>query len=319
MKRTAALPAVVTILLCGVFQPSHARQPNRSQQPITQAQSKFQMFGGRVVSQNAVRFVLKDYDNDIWYHIDDQQRAASFVGKNVLITGAFDGLTGTIRVQNIVEATPEQISAANTERIKQNTPPPPPPRNTQPPPAVAANVPSGGPPRANPPQPVAPRVEARTSPPEADTRHPARRTEAPVNLPPPHAAAAPSPSISLPEEAVSASATVAISSHRSIPMPHNFNSQKPSAKDLVVGKLVRRISPSYPVEAKQQGIEGTVRLHAVISADGNVQSVQPVSGPEPLVAAAVTAVREWQYGPTLLDGRRISVHDDISLVFRLPD
>jgi TonB family protein len=263
--------------------------------------------------------VLKDYDNDIWYHIDDQQKAGSFLGKNVLITGAFDGLTGTIRVQNIVEATPEQISAANTERIKQNTTPPPPPKS-MPPPAVAANAPSSAPPRANPPQPVAPRVEART-PPASEARRPAR-VEAPVNSSPPPprpAAAAPSPSISLPEEAVSASATVAISSHRSIPMPHNFNSQRPSAKDLVVGKLVRRVSPSYPVEAKQQGIEGTVRLRAVIGADGNVQSVQPVSGPEPLVAAAVTAVREWRYGPTVLDGRRIPVQDDISLVFRLPD
>jgi protein TonB len=73
------------------------------------------------------------------------------------------------------------------------------------------------------------------------------------------------------------------------------------------------------VAAKQQGIEGTVRLHAVISADGDVQSVQPVSGPEELVAAAVTAVREWRYGPTVLDGRRIPVQDDIRLVFRLPD
>jgi TonB family protein len=318
MRKTAVIPAVLSILLCGVLQPSHARQPNSSQQPVPQAQSKFQTFGGRVVSQNAVRLVLKDYDNDIWYHIDDQQKAGSFLGKNVLVTGAFDGLTGTIRVQNIVEATPEQISAANTERIKQNTPPPPP--KSVPPPAVAANAPSSAPPRANPPQPVAPRVEART-PPASEARRPAR-VEAPINSSPPSprpAAAAPSPSISLPEEAVSASATVAISSHRSIPMPHNFNSQRPSAKDLVVGKLVRRVSPSYPVEAKQQGIEGTVRLRAVIGADGNVQSVQPVSGPEPLVAAAVTAVREWRYGPTVLDGRRIPVQDDISLVFRLPD
>ena len=330
MKRTAVFAAVLLILLCGGLQRAHARQSGNSQQPNMQAQSRFQMFGGRVVSQNAVRLVLKDYDNDIWYHIDDQQRAASFVGKNVLITGAFDGLTGTIRVQNIVEATPEQILAANAERIKQDTPPPP-PAKIAPPPAVAANVPSAAPPRANPPQPIAPRTEARTAGATSETRRTAR-VEAPINSsrtsppmssptsqPTSRPAGAPGPSISLPEEAISASATVAISSHRSIPMPHNFNSREPSAKDLVVGKLVRRVSPSYPVAAKQQGIEGTVRLHAVISADGDVQSVQPVSGPEPLVAAAVTAVREWQYRPTLLDGHRIPVHDDISLVFRLPD
>lgn|ERR1700722_1520478 len=317
MKRTAVVLAVVSILLCAVL-PASLALPSNSSQQVTQGQSKWQTFGGRVVSQNQVRFVLKDYENDTWYHIDDQQKAASFVGKNVLITGAFDGLTGTIRAQNIVEATPEQISAANTERIKQNTPPPPPPKTVAPPPAVAANTPSGAPQRANPPQQsAAPPLEARRTPPVNETRPPAPRTEAPVSASRP--LAAPSPAISLPEEAVSASSTVAISSRRSIAMTHSVGSQNPPPKDLVVGRLLRKVSPSYPVEAKQQGIEGTVRLHAVIGADGNIQSVQPVSGPEPLVAAAVTAVREWRYGPTLFEGRRVPVHDDISFVFRLPD
>src|SRR5580704_16923433 len=139
MNRTAVGLAVVAILLCTVQPASRALPANFWQQVVIQGQPKSQRFGGRVVSQNDVRFVLKDYDNDIWYHIDDQQRAASFLGKNVLITGAFDGLTGTIRVENIVEATFELISAANTERIKQNTPPPPPPpKPVPPPPAVAA-------------------------------------------------------------------------------------------------------------------------------------------------------------------------------------
>ena len=310
MKRTAVALAVAFLLTC-VAVPAGAQQ-SQSQQ------SKWQKFGGKVVSQNDVRFVLKDYDNDTWYHIDDQQKAASFLGKNVLITGIFDGLTGTIRVQNIVEATPEQISAANTERIKENTPPPPPPKIVSPPPAVASNATKGVPPRANPPQqPAAPRLEARSAPPATEARPAARRTEAPISAPRP--VAAPSHAISLPEEAVSASSTVAIVSRRSIPMPHNLSSQKPPAKDLLVGRPLKRVSPFYPVEAKEQGIEGTVRLHAVIGADGNVQSVQPVSGPEPLVAAAVTAVREWRYGPTLFEGRRIPVQDDIRLVFRLPD
>jgi periplasmic protein TonB len=316
MNRTAVGLAVVAILLCTVLPASRALPANFWQQVVIQGQPKSQRFGGRVVSQNQVRLVLKDYENDIWYHIDDQQRAASFLGKDVLITGVFDGLTGTIRLQNIVEATPEQISAANTERIKENTPPPP--KVAPPPPAVAANPPAAIPPRTNQPQtPAPPRVEARSVPPATEARPAPRRTEAPVSAPRP--VANPSPAISLPEEAVSASSTVAISSRRSIPVPHNPSAQKRPAKDLVVGRPLRRVSPYYPAAAKEQGIEGTVRLHAVISADGNVQSVQPVSGPEPLVAAAVTAVREWRYGPTLFEGRRIPVQDDIRLVFRLPD
>ncbi len=122
MNRTAVGLAVVAILLCTVLPASRALPANLWQQVVIQGQPKPQRFGGRVVSQNQVRLVLKDYEDDVWYHIDDQQRAATFLGKDVLITGVFDGLTGTIRLQNIVEATPEQISAANTERIKENTP-----------------------------------------------------------------------------------------------------------------------------------------------------------------------------------------------------
>ena len=313
MRRTAVVKAVLLLLFCGVLPPSHARQFKITQQSVTQVQSKWQTFGGKIVSQNDVRFVLKDYDNDVWYHIDDQQKAVNFLGRSVLITGTFDGLTGTIRVQNIVEATPEEISAANTERMKQNSPPPP---QSVPTPAPSIAPAAGGTGRTNPPAQGTPPLEART-PSESETpRH--GRSEAPIT--PGSARREATPNVlTLPEEAVSASPTVAISSRRLVPVPPNFNAQRQPAKNLVVGRLLRRVSPSYPVDAKEQGIEGTVRLHAVISADGNVQSLQPVSGPELLVAAAITAVREWRYGPTLFEGRRIPVQDDIKLVFRLPN
>jgi TonB family protein len=313
MRRTAVVKAVLLLLVCGVLPPSHARQFKITQQSVTRVQSKWQTFGGKIVSQNDVRFVLKDYDNDFWYHIDDQQKASSFLGKSVLITGTFDGLTGTIRVQNIVEASPEEISAANTERMKQNSPLPP---QSVPTPAPNIATGAGGTGRTNPPPQATPPLEART-PPESETPRPSR-SEAPIT--PGSARREPAPNVlTLPEEAVSASPTVAISSRRLVPVPPNFNAQRQPAKNLMVGRLLKRVSPSYPVDAKEQGIEGTVRLHAVISADGNVQSLQPVSGPESLVAAAITAVREWRYGPTLFEGRRIPVQDDIKLVFRLPN
>jgi outer membrane biosynthesis protein TonB len=69
----------------------------------------------------------------------------------------------------------------------------------------------------------------------------------------------------------------------------------------------------------QQRIEGTVQLQAVIGDDGKVLSLEPLSGPPLLVEAAVIAVSQWRYAPTLFDGHRIQVHDDVRLVFRLPD
>jgi outer membrane biosynthesis protein TonB len=125
--------------------------------------------------------------------------------------------------------------------------------------------------------------------------------------------------MNLPEEAVSASASVAINSRRSVPMPLGFVPQNPLRDtSLSVGKLIRHVGPVYPPDAEQQRVEGIVRLHAVIGKDGIMRGLEPVSGPPLLVRAAMTAVREWRYEPTLLDGQPIETQEDISLVFRVP-
>ena len=307
MTRTTVVKAVVSLLLCSALLPSGA---------LTQEQSKVQTFGGKIVSQNAVRFVLKDYDNDVWYHIDDQQKAGNFLGKYVLITGTFDGLTGTIRVQRMVEATPDEVSAANAEKMKQSN------ESVRaaatPPASTVTNAPGAQ--QSNSTQETVgnvptPRSEAQISA-QSHPLLPSRGETSDI----PGREVPPTSILSLPEEAVSASSTVAISSRRSVKVPPEFNPQKQQpAKNLVVGRLLNRVSPFYPDDAKEQRIEGTVRLQAVIGEDGRVQSVQPVSGPQLLVGAALTAVREWRYGPTLYEGHRIQVQDDIRLVFRLPN
>jgi TonB family protein len=307
MTSTSVAKAVVSLLLCGALLPSRA---------LTQEQSKVQTFGGKIVSQNGVRFVLKDYDNDVWYHIDDQQKAGNLLGKYVLITGTFDGLTGTIRVQSMVEATPDEISAANAEKMKQSNESA---RAAATPPASPVTDAPGAQ-RSNSTQETVdnvptPRSEDQISAQsEALHRSPGEMSVSPVREAPPAFF------LNLPEEAVSVSSTVAISSRRSVKVPPDFNPQtQQPAKNLVVGRLLKRVSPYYPNDAKEQRIEGTVRLHAVIGEDGSVQSVQPVSGPQLLVGAAIIAVRDWHYGPPLYEGHRIQVQDDIRLEFRLPN
>jgi len=63
-------------------------------------------------------------------------------------------------------------------------------------------------------------------------------------------------------------------------------------------------------------MEGTVKLHATIGRDGAVQSVV-ATGPPLLADAAMSAVRQWRYGPTLLGGQAIEADEDIIVVFRL--
>jgi len=67
----------------------------------------------------------------------------------------------------------------------------------------------------------------------------------------------------------------------------------------------RRLSnanPRYPENLRAAGIGGVVKMEALIGTDGNIQDVRVVESPHPdLESAAVEAVRQWQYTPTLLN------------------
>jgi Protein of unknown function (DUF5818) len=61
-------------------------------------------FTGKIVSQNGDRFILRDDANEVWYHLDDQAQAQKYFGKNVVVTGVFDGRSDMIRVRSMAEA-----------------------------------------------------------------------------------------------------------------------------------------------------------------------------------------------------------------------
>jgi hypothetical protein len=77
--------------------------PTVLQQNESKPQPEVRTFTGKVLSQNGERFILRDEANDVWYHLDDQQQAAKFAGKNVMVTGVLDGRSDMIRVREITE------------------------------------------------------------------------------------------------------------------------------------------------------------------------------------------------------------------------
>ncbi len=81
--------------------------------------------------------------------------------------------------------------------------------------------------------------------------------------------------------------------------------------------IVRRVLPVYPALARQARIQGTVRLIGIIATDGTIQHLQVVSGHPLLVNAAVDAVRQWIYRPTLLNGDPVEVVAPIDVNFTL--
>ena len=80
-------------------------------------------------------------------------------------------------------------------------------------------------------------------------------------------------------------------------------------------RLVSSVLPVYPPIARQANITGTVVIDTTIDKDGNVAKTRVISGPELLRAAALSALRQWKYEPSKLNGQPISVEMIVSIQF----
>jgi periplasmic protein TonB len=82
-------------------------------------------------------------------------------------------------------------------------------------------------------------------------------------------------------------------------------------------RLLAQAQPRYPVLAIQTRTSGTVLLAAVIGRDGRIRELRLVSGHPLLAPAAIEAVRQWVYRPTLLNGDPVEVATEIAVTFNL--
>ena len=80
---------------------------------------------------------------------------------------------------------------------------------------------------------------------------------------------------------------------------------------------VKDVAPIYPRIALEAKVEGIVIIEATIGPDGKVQDAR-ILRPNPLLdAAALDAVRRWEYTPTLLNGVPVAVIMTVTVNFRL--
>jgi TonB family protein len=84
-------------------------------------------------------------------------------------------------------------------------------------------------------------------------------------------------------------------------------------------QLVHRVARTYPPAAKAAGIEGAVVLEITIGADGTVSEIREITGPTELIPAAVTAVKQWQYKPTMYRGRPWQATTEVEIRFKLAE
>jgi TonB family protein len=85
------------------------------------------------------------------------------------------------------------------------------------------------------------------------------------------------------------------------------------------GLLVSKVNPMYPPDARDQRIQGVVLLQATIDKEGNVASLQLISGHPLLAPAAIEAVKQWKYRPYLLNGNPLEVNTQIQVNFTLTE
>jgi protein TonB len=89
------------------------------------------------------------------------------------------------------------------------------------------------------------------------------------------------------------------------------------SEGVLEAQIFSRIEPRYPPLAVQTRQSGTVVLHAIINRDGRIGALEVVSGSPFFVQAALDAVRQWRYRPTLLNGEPVEVETTITVFFHL--
>ncbi len=86
---------------------------------------------------------------------------------------------------------------------------------------------------------------------------------------------------------------------------------------VMANRLLTRVEPVYPPEARSAHITGLVVVRIVIDKNGGVLNADYVSGPPMLVPAAIEAIKQWKYQPFLLNGETVEVETTVEINFIL--
>ena len=99
--------------------------------------------------------------------------------------------------------------------------------------------------------------------------------------------------------------------------PAAGSAPRPIGGQITAPVKLRNVDPDYPALARQAGVQGTVLIECVIDTEGRVVQSRVLQGPPLLSRAALDAVNQWRYRPTLLNGAPISVIMTVRLEFHL--
>jgi protein TonB len=110
-------------------------------------------------------------------------------------------------------------------------------------------------------------------------------------------------------------AAVANASADAVASPPAQNVRIRQGGNVQQNMLLSQVKPVYPADAKEARIQGVVILEALIGRDGSVNEVKAISGHPMLQQAAIDAVSQWKYKPTLLNGQPVEVVTTVTVNF----
>lgn len=90
------------------------------------------------------------------------------------------------------------------------------------------------------------------------------------------------------------------------------------ATEITLGETITRVTPAYPIGARQVGASGEVKVQILVSEVGRVVEAVSISGHPLLRSSAETAAKKWVFKPVLMDGKPVKVQGTLTFVFTRP-
>jgi TonB family protein len=116
-------------------------------------------------------------------------------------------------------------------------------------------------------------------------------------------------------------AALLLSPRPGLPQDPPQDAPKMAGVDVPAPKRVKSVAPQYPPEAQAMGMRGIVILELVVGPDGKVVSARVTRSVPPFDDAALSAVRQWEYEITKVEGNPVTVILTVPIEFkmRLPE
>jgi protein TonB len=125
--------------------------------------------------------------------------------------------------------------------------------------------------------------------------------------------------LTFPEKPIAASSSFAITSQLSVLVhPEAVPGVARQPTRLQAGELISYVWLRYPKPGDRFRSAETVKVRATIGQLGQVLDIKRLSGSTSLLPAAMSAIRQWRYKPTLLNERPVQAQQDVTIEFQPP-